>query len=247
MSVMGERNEQSQYASERLLARLESVESTFERVCQRAGRDRSEITLVAVSKTHPASAIRVLYDAGVANFGASYVQEWEEKAPELPDDIRWHFVGHLQSNKAKYVADRVAMVHSVDRRSVMKQLNRRADRPVDVLLQINIADQESKSGVVPEKLEELLETTLDYPNLRIRGLMTLPPHVEEPEENRPRFRRMRELFDEAREWLAASDERDEGIFEHLSMGMTNDYEVAIEEGATIVRLGTALFGARQYE
>lgn len=244
---MTENDEDNQYVADTLLDRLEDVDARLERACRRVDRDPDEVTLLAVTKTHPARAVRTLYDAGLRHFGASYVQEWQEKAPELPEEIRWHFVGHLQSNKAKYIVDRVAMVHSVDRRSVMKQLDKRSDSPVDVLMQINIADEETKSGVVPEELPDLLEMTLDYPNLRVRGLMTLPPYVDDPEENRPRFRRMRELFDEAREWLARSDERDETIFEHLSMGMTMDFEVAIEEGATIVRLGTALFGPRDYD
>ncbi|MFB6352036.1 MAG: YggS family pyridoxal phosphate-dependent enzyme, partial [Bradymonadaceae bacterium] len=217
---MVDNDETDQYVAETLLERLDKVDSRIQRACRRADRDRDEVTLVAVTKTHPARAVRTLYDAGVKHFGASYVQEWQEKAPELPEDIQWHFVGHLQSNKAKYVVDRIAMVHSVDRRSVMKQLNKRSDGPVDVLLQINIGGEDSKSGVEPEELTDLLEKTLDYPNLRVRGLMTLPPYVDDPEENRGRFRRMRELFDEAHEWLEASDDRDASVFEHLSMGMT---------------------------
>lgn len=244
---MSEDDADNQYDSRRMVDRLDRVEDRIARACDRASRDQEGVTLVAVSKTHPVRAIRHLYDAGLRQFGASYVQEWQDKAPELPDDIDWHFVGHLQSNKARYVVDRVALVHSVDRRSVMKQLNKRCESPVDVLLQINIAGQDSKSGVAPDELTDLLETTLEFPNLRLRGLMTLPPHVDDPEDNRPRFARMRELFDRAREWLEASDERDASIFEHLSMGMTNDFEVAIEEGATIVRLGTALFGPRHYD
>jgi pyridoxal phosphate enzyme (YggS family) len=244
---MANSDDTDQYATDRMHERLEQVEERIDEACRRAGRDRDDITLVAVSKTHPVRAIQSLYDAGVRHFGASYVQEWEDKVDELPDDIQWHFVGHLQSNKAKYIADRIAMVHSVDRRSVMKELNKRADSPVDVVLQVNIAGQDSKSGVLPENLDDLLETTLDYPNLRVRGLMTLPPYVDDPEDNRERFGRMAELFDEAREWIEATDERDASIFEHLSMGMTNDFEVAIEEGATIIRLGTALFGPRDYD
>ena len=244
---MVKHDDSGQYASQKLLERLNRVDSQIERACRRTDRERDDVTLLAVTKTHPARAIRTLYDAGIRDFGASYVQEWQEKAPEVPDDIRWHFIGHLQSNKAKYIVDRVQMVHSVDRRSVMKELNKRSDAPVDVLLQINIAEQDSKSGVAPDGLEELLETSLDYPNLNIRGLMTLPPYVEDPEENRPRFRQMRELFDDARGWLEDSEERDASDFEHLSMGMSGDFQVAIEEGATIVRLGTALFGPRHYD
>lgn len=236
-----------QYDVSRLRERLETVESTIEAACERSGRNPDDVTLVAVAKTHPVAAIRRLHDLGVRHFGASYVQEWEEKAPELPDEIVWHFVGHLQSNKAKYIADRVAMVHSIDRRSVMKELNKRSDEPADVLLQVNIAGEDSKSGVVPDELEDLLEMTLDYPNLRIRGLMTLPPHPDDPEDNREFFREMSELFDRSKAWLENSDERDASIFEHLSMGMTNDYAVAVEEGATLVRIGTALFGPRDYD
>lgn len=244
---MTEDSQSDQYTSEKLRERLQSVEERLEAACDRAGRDRDAVTLVAVSKTHPVGAIRTLHEAGVDHFGASYVQEWQDKAPELPDEVKWHFVGHLQSNKAKYVADEVEMVHSIDRRSVMKQLHRRSEEPADVLLQVNIADQESKSGVVPDQLPDLLERTLEYPNLRIRGLMTLPPHADDPEDNRGYFGHMGELFEKSRAWLEDCEERDAGIFEHLSMGMTNDFEVAVEEGATIVRIGTALFGPRDYD
>ena len=236
-----------QYAPETMRERLESVERRLTEAAERAGRSREEIELVAVSKTHPIESIETLYEHGVTSFGASYVQEWEDKYEQLPDDIRWHFVGRLQSNKAKYVADDIAMVHSVDRRSVTKQLHRRSSGEVDALVQVNVAEDDSKGGVAPDGLEDLLEMTLEYPSLRLRGLMTLPPYEEDPEDNRPRFEQLRRLFDEAREWIAASDERDASIFEHLSMGMTNDFEVAVEEGATIVRLGTALFGPRDYD
>jgi len=236
-----------QYAREAIRERLGVVRSNIRAAREAAGRDRESVKLVAVGKTHPVGALREVYEAGVRHFGASYVQEWQEKRPELPDDIEWHFVGHLQSNKAKYVADEVAMVHSIDRRSVMKQMHRRSETSADVLLQVNIAEEESKSGVIPGELPELLEMTMEYPNLRVRGLMTLPPHPEEPEDNRGYFRRMRELFAESRDWIERTDERDAEVFEHLSMGMTNDYRVAVEEGATIVRIGTALFGPRDYE
>jgi len=240
-------SQSNQYAAEKLHERLQGVEERLEAACERVSRLRDAVTVVAVSKTHPVRAIRTLHEAGVDNFGASYVQEWQEKAPELPDELNWHFVGHLQSNKAKYVADEVAMVHSIDRRSVMKQLHRRSEQPADVVLQVNIADQESKSGVVPAELPDLLEMTLEYPKLRIRGLMTLPPHAEDPEDNREYFQHMGELFEQSRAWLEECDDRDADLFEHLSMGMTNDFEVAVEEGATLVRIGTALFGPRDYD
>jgi hypothetical protein len=237
----------NQYAPETMRGRLEEVRGRVERACDRAGRRSEEITLIAVSKTHPPEAIQALYEEGVRAFGASYVQEWEDKADQVPGDIEWHFVGHLQSNKARDVVDRVAYVHSVDRRSVMKQLNKRTESTVDVLLQVNIAGQDSKSGVLPDELADLIDTADDYPNLNIRGLMTLPPHPDDPEDNRDYFRRMRDLFDDAAARLEASEQHSTDGFDHLSMGMTNDFEVAIEEGATMIRLGTALFGPRHYD
>jgi pyridoxal phosphate enzyme (YggS family) len=231
---------------------LDEVNERITRACEHRREDRgggpaSDVTLVAISKTHPTSAIQTLYDAGHRHFGESYVQEWQDKASELPDDIVWHFVGHLQSNKAKYIADEIALVHSVDRKSVMKKLHRRSEERVDVLLQVNIAGQDTKSGVAPDELLELLERSRDYPSMQVCGLMTIPPYVDDPEENRPHFRRMRELFEQARAWLAEHAPNDVDAFEHLSMGMTADFEVAIEESATIVRVGTGIFGQREYD
>jgi hypothetical protein len=238
--------DQSQYAPERLRSQLATVNQRIDDAAERAGRSGDEVTLVAVSKTHPATSLQTLYDAGHRTFGESYVQEWQDKAPELPEDIDWHFVGHLQSNKAKYIADDIAMVHSVDRRSVMKELNKRSDGRVDVLLQVNIADQDSKSGVLEDELIDLCSKTVDYPNLRVCGLMTIPPYVDDAEENREHFARMRRLFEKARAWYER--ETDEAVaFHHLSMGMTADFEVAVEEGATIVRVGTGIFGQRHYD
>lgn len=236
-----------QYAPDALRRRLADVRRRIDEAAERAGRGADEITLVAVSKTHPVSAIETLYDAGQRHFGASYVQEWQDKAPELPDDIVWHFIGHLQSNKARFVANEVALVHSVDRKSVSKELDKRSEGSVDVLLQVNVAGQASKSGVAPDALIDLVELTRDYPALCVRGLMTLPPYPDDPEDNRPYFAQMRELFEEARAWFDEHAPDDAGHFEHLSMGMTADFEIAVEEGATIVRVGTGLFGPRHYE
>jgi hypothetical protein len=236
----------TQYDARTLCDNLAAVEQRIEQACDRAGRSADEVTLIAVSKTHPVEAIEALYEAGHRDFGESYVQEWQDKAAALPKDIVWHFIGHLQSNKAKYIADEVAMVHSVDRKSVMKQLNRRSDERVDVLLQVNIAGQGTKSGVAPDGLIGLLELTRNYPSMRVRGLMTIPPYVENPEENRGHFQNMRELFERAKAWLQENASEDADAFEHLSMGMTGDFEVAIEEGATIVRVGTGIFGQRDY-
>lgn len=235
-----------QYDQQALRDNLADVQSRVRQACDRAGRSTDEVTIIAVSKTHPAEAIQALYDAGQRHFGESYVQEWQDKAAALPKDIVWHFIGHLQSNKAKYIADDVAMVHSVDRKSVMKQLNRRSDERVDVLLQVNIAGQGTKSGVAPDGLINLLELTRNYPSVRVRGLMTIPPYVDNPESNRGHFQKMRELFERAKGWLEEHAPEDAAAFEHLSMGMTGDFEVAIEEGATIVRVGTGIFGQRDY-
>jgi pyridoxal phosphate enzyme (YggS family) len=236
-----------QYAPERMRERLESVRDRVGSACDRAGRDPDDVSVIAVSKTHPPRAIEALWEAGVEDFGASYVQEWEDKVADVPDAIRWHFIGHLQSNKAKRVADRVATVQSVDRRSVTKQLHRRSEAPVDVLIQVNVAGDDSKSGVSPDQLTDLLETTAEFERIRVRGLMTLPPYADDPEQNRQHFRALRDLLPEARQWLEEHVDYDASACRHLSMGMTNDFEVAIEEGATMVRLGTALFGPRDYD
>lgn len=237
----------TQYAPATLRDNRAAVEERIRAACDRAGRERAEVSLVAVSKTHPVEAIRALYDDGQRAFGESYVQEWEDKAEALPDDIAWHFIGHLQSNKAKYIVDDVALIHSVDRTSVMKKLHKRSEERVDVLLQVNIAGQDTKSGVSPDDLLGLLGQTRNYPSLRVRGLMTIPPYVDDPEDNRGYFSQMRGLFGQARHWLEQRAPQDAGAFEHLSMGMTGDFEVAIEEGATIVRVGTGLFGQRHYD
>ncbi|MFP4599527.1 MAG: YggS family pyridoxal phosphate-dependent enzyme [Persicimonas sp.] len=237
----------SQYDPDELRQNLAEIRERISDACERAGRLEDAVTLIAVSKTHPVDAMRVLYKEGQRHFGESYVQEWQEKAPEMADDVVWHFIGHLQSNKARFIADDMAFIHSVDRKSVMKKLHKRSEERVDVLLQVNIADQESKSGVDPDGLIDLVELSRNYPSLRARGLMTIPPYVDDPEDNRPHFRRMRELFNDARNWLAEHGPEDLEAFEHLSMGMSGDFEVAIEEGATMVRVGTSLFGARHYD
>lgn len=246
----------------RISPRNKTLRSNFEKVrkrikdaCARADRRLQDVTLIAVSKTHSVDAIRTLYDAGQRAFGESYVQEWQQKTERIRDpkysDIDWHFIGHLQSNKAKYIADEVSMVHSVDRRSVLKRLQKRSHEPVDVLLQVNVAGQASKGGVAPDEVIELLMTAREYQNIRVRGLMCIPPYVDDPENNRVHFRQMRQIFERALDWLRDQDDDEfaaaSACFRCLSMGMSGDFEVAIEEGATHVRVGTAIFGARQYE
>jgi pyridoxal phosphate enzyme (YggS family) len=205
-----------------LAARVAEVQ---ERVARAAAGRR--VTLVAVSKTHPPELVRAAHAAGLRVFGENYVQEWAGKRDALADlDLAWHFVGHLQRNKAKDVAGKVALVHGVDGLPLAQALDRRAEQ--DVLVEVNLGGEASKAGVAPEELPALLDGMRALPRVRCRGLMCIPPPGEDP---RPHFRRLAALGKEHR-------------LEELSMGMSDDYEVAIEEGATIVRVGTAIFGER---
>ena len=206
-----------------------------------------EVRLVAVSKTHDVEAMKVLYDEGVRSFGESYVQEWQEKVDEMPSDTEWHFVGRLQSNKARFLADRVRLIHSVDRKSLKKALNRRGEGRIDVLLQVNLGLQDTKGGVALEELEKLMDRATHYPGIRVRGLMGIPPYSSDPEETRPYFQRLRQALEDLQGYVEGHHGEHRAALTELSMGMSNDFEVAIEEGATIIRLGTALFGQRDYD
>jgi PLP dependent protein len=237
-------DEHNPYGHDELLERLEGVRRRVAQACSRAGRSTDEVCLIAVSKTHPTEALRVLYDAGVRDFGESYVQEWLDKAAQLPADIRWHFIGRLQSNKARFVAESNAvMVHSVDRMSLAKPLAGRSERIVDVLIQVNLAEEETKGGVSEKDLNDFFDKLTSLESLRVRGLMTMPPYADDPEASRGYFSRLKVLLESLRRH---SEGRgfDAGQLDVLSMGMTNDFEVAIEEGATHIRVGTALFGER---
>jgi pyridoxal phosphate enzyme (YggS family) len=225
-------------------SRLQQIRSEITDACERAKREPCDVTLVAVSKGQSIDAMRTLYDLGVRDFGESYVQEWQAKVDQLPDDVRWHFIGHLQSNKAKYIADRIALVHSVDRKSVMKELNKRSSKTCEVLLQVNVGEDPNKSGVDPDATVKLLQKALNYDHLRVRGLMTIPPFTDDLERTRGFFRELHEQFELARAWLQAEAVDHLTHFTDLSMGMSADYAIAVEEGATIVRVGTALFGPR---
>lgn len=223
-------------------ANLNAIRRRIDDACQRCGRDATEVTLIAVSKGHDVAAIEALAALGVADFGESYVQEWLDKADDC--DVRWHFIGHLQSNKAKFITDRVALVHSVDRKSVMKALSRRSDEPVEILLQINVGEDADKFGADPDAVIPTLEQALAYEGLNVRGLMTIPPFTDDPEDARPHFRALRIAFERCRDWLERNAPDRLPAFTELSMGMSADFEVAIEEGATMIRVGTALLGPR---
>ncbi len=216
--------------------RLEAVRRRIERAAARVGRDPQEVTLLAVGKRHPLSAIEALRAAGQRDFGENYLQELRDKARALPDGppVRWHAIGPVQRNKARYAARLAHVVHTVSGVTLAEELSRRAEaagRALDIYVQVNLAGEPQKAGVPPEALDGLLEACRALPALRLRGLMTLPPASPDPEASRPWFRRLRRLA-ETHE-LAG-----------LSMGMSADLEVAVEEGATVVRVGTALFGPR---
>lgn len=220
------------------------VEKRVQEACLRSRRKREEVTLIAVSKTKPVSMIREAMAAGADVFGENKVQELCEKYEELPENLHWHMIGHLQRNKVKYVVDKAELIHSVDSLRLAEEISREAVKKqveADILIEVNVAGEESKFGAAPQDVEELVRKAAILPNLHIRGLMTIAPFVEDAEENRPVFQELRKLAVDIK--LKNIDNVDMSV---LSMGMTGDYEVAIEEGATMVRVGTGIFGERNY-
>ena len=219
-----------------VLARLSAVQARIADACIRSGRSVDEVRLVAVSKGIDVRHLRVVVESGHLVLGESYVQEWRKKALELSDtDVQWHMIGHLQTNKARYIAGAVSMVHSMDSLRLATALDSRGIA-IDVLLEVNLADEDTKTGFVPDELRKVWVDITALRNVRVRGLMCLPPLAENPEDVRPWFRKLRALRDE----LAQSG----NPLPELSMGMSHDFEIAIEEGATMVRVGTAIFGPR---
>jgi len=221
---------------------IEGIQARIAAACARAGRDPVTVRLVAVSKTKPAALIEEAAAAGQGLFGENYVQEFADKAEQVRAPVEWHFIGALQSNKVKYLRGKVTMIHSLDRLSLAEEINRqwaKLDRPVDVLLEVNLGDETSKAGTGADEAIELARRVAQLPYLRLRGLMALPPWLDDPEEVRPYFRRLRELA------MRIEALKIPGVsMAELSMGMSHDFEVAIEEGATLVRVGTAIFGER---
>ena len=221
-----------------------AIEEKVEKACLRAGRKREDVTLIAVSKTKPVSMIHELLPLGVRDFGENKVQELTEKEELLPKDIRWHMIGHLQRNKVKYVVGKACMIHSVDSLRLAEEISKEALKKqisVPILVEVNVAGEESKFGVSVQEAPSLIEQICCLPGLQVKGLMTIAPYVEDPEENRIVFRNLRKLSVDIRE-----KNFDNVTMDILSMGMTGDYEVAIEEGATHVRVGTGIFGERNY-
>ncbi len=223
---------------------LKTVEEKIRQACERSMRERSEVTLIAVSKTKPVSMIREAMDSGIVTFGENKVQELLEKQSVLKEPLDWHMIGHLQRNKVRQVVGRVKRIHSVDSLRLAEQIQKDCEKQgltADILIEVNIAGEETKFGLKPEETERVIREIATYPNVRVRGLMTIAPFVENPEENRVHFRNLHKLLVDIN-----SKNIDNISMGELSMGMSGDYEVAIEEGATYVRVGTGIFGSRQY-
>lgn len=227
-----------------LAENLNIVKSKIEEAAKRSGRDVSEITLIAVSKTKPVEMISEVYDCGIREFGENKVQEITSKSAVLPDDINWHMIGHLQRNKVKQVINKTVLIHSVDSIRLAEAISKEATAQnitVSILLEVNVAGEDTKYGFTLEETPKFLNKIAAMPGLYVRGLMTSAPFVDDPEENRQYFKQLRDLCVDLK-----AKNIDNTSMDFLSMGMTNDYEVAIEEGATHVRVGTAIFGERYY-
>ncbi|MCI5188548.1 MAG: YggS family pyridoxal phosphate-dependent enzyme [Candidatus Electrothrix sp. AS4_5] len=222
---------------------LEHIRSTIRETAQRCGRDPQQVKLVAVSKRMPAAMVTEAHQCGQTLFGENYLQDAEEKIRQLPPALHWHFIGHLQSNKARAAAELFQMIETVDRLKIAQVLNRHAgllEKKLDVLVQVNVGREPQKSGVLPENAYDLLQALQALTNLRVRGLMTMPPYRPEPEASRPWFQALKQLSRE----LADKNCFYDNTAVELSMGMSGNFQVAVEEGATLVRVGTAIFGRR---
>lgn len=227
-----------------LVKNLQYVQERVVKACERVGRVPSEVTLIAVSKTKPVDMLETVYKNGIRHFGENKVQEMCKKMEVLPNDIHWHMIGHLQTNKVKYIVGQTTLIHSVDSYKLAEEIQKQAVKKgvdVDILVEVNIAQEESKFGIRKEDTIELVRAIAKLDRVHIKGLMTIAPYVENPEDNRPFFRGIKDLSVDIK-----SQNIDNVSMDMLSMGMSGDYEVAIEEGATFVRVGTGIFGERNY-
>lgn len=221
---------------------LEEVREKIRQACQRSGRREEDVTLISVSKTKPVEMLKEAYEAGSRDFGENRVQEIMEKYGQMPEDVRWHMIGHLQKNKVRQVIDKAVLIHSVDTVELAEQIGKDAakrDLTVDILLEVNVAEEESKFGFRTEEVEAAVMKIKEFPHVHIKGLMTIAPFVSNSEDNREVFKKLYQLYVDIR-----SKNIDNVNMSVLSMGMTGDYEVAVEEGATMIRVGTGIFGAR---
>ena len=223
---------------------IKYVENIIATECQKAGRGRDEVTLIAVSKTKPVDMLMEAYEYGCRDFGENKVQELLDKYEVMPKDIRWHMIGHLQRNKVKYIVDKVYMIHSVDSLRLAEEISKEAVKKnvcVNILVEVNVANEETKFGTTCGEVKQLVQDIAKLPNICVKGLMTIAPFVEDAEKNRPIFSKLRKIAVDI-----TGENIDNITMENLSMGMTGDYAVAVSEGATCVRVGTGIFGARQY-
>lgn len=221
---------------------LQEVRERMKRACERSGRNIEDVTLISVSKTKPVEMLMEAYEAGSREFGENRVQEILEKYPRMPEDVRWHMIGHLQKNKVRQVIGKAVLIHSVDTVELAEQIEKEAAKQgldVDILLEINVAEEESKFGFHVEEAEAAVRKISLLPHVHVKGLMTIAPFVANSEDNREVFKKLSHLYVDIRE-----KNIDNVSMSVLSMGMTGDYEVAIEEGATMIRVGTGIFGAR---
>ncbi len=223
---------------------LRTVQEKMKAACARCARDPQEVMLIAVSKTRPQEDLQEAYQAGIRDFGENKVQELVDKIPRMPEDVRWHMIGHLQRNKVKYIVGRVALIHSVDSLHLAQEISKESGKQhveTDILVQVNVAGEESKFGTSLEETLSLVQQISILPHIHVQGLMTVAPYTETEEENRNYFRFLRQLSVDI-----AHKNIDNVNMNVLSMGMTGDYPTAIEEGATCVRVGTGIFGQRNY-
>ncbi len=223
---------------------IEHVRENIRAACEKSGRKAEDVTLIAVSKTKPVSMLQEAYECGCRDFGENKVQGLVEKWEQMPKDIRWHMIGHLQRNKVKYIVDKVHMIHSVDSLRLAEEISKEAGKKgvtVSILIEINVAEEETKFGTTCEDAVQLVEEIAKLPHLVIKGLMTIAPYVENAEENKQYFEKLRQIY------VDINHKNIDNVYmAELSMGMTGDYETAIAEGATYVRVGTGIFGERFY-
>lgn len=227
-----------------LTENYDKVKNNIDRACETCGRDATKVTLIAVSKTKPVEMLQEIYDHGCRDFGENKVQELVNKYEKLPKDIHWHMIGHLQRNKVKYIVDKVSLIHSVDSLRLAEEISKEAVKKnveVNILVEVNVAKEESKFGTTTEDAIELVRNISALPSIHIKGLMTIAPYVEDSEKNRQYFADLKQLSVDI-----SAKNIDNVCMDILSMGMTGDYEVAVTEGATLVRVGTGIFGERNY-
>jgi PLP dependent protein len=223
---------------------IADIKEEIKQICQNCGRNPDDITLVVVTKTVDPERINHAVDSGISNLGENKVQEIMDKYEAVSKNIKWHLIGHLQTNKVKYIIDKVELIHSVDSVKLAEEISKRAEKydiTKDVLVQINVAEEESKFGIDLDEAVNFVKSISVFDNIRIKGLMTIAPYSENPEGVRLVFRQLKEKFDELSQMNLPNTE-----MKYLSMGMSNDYQIAIEEGANMIRIGTAIFGKRDY-